>query len=241
MHAAPNLYQPTSSDPAEIRQWLRYTRRTIDFAEEVGAECAVLHSGSVSFFWFDPQHAVLSYGRRHSPQELREDERYLRILEKAIAKVKKKSAKAMRNLQSSLRQVIPYAKSKGIRLGIENREGFLEMPLDHEMVNFLNEVGDMETVGYWHDSGHARLKEMLGVLNHEQHLLENSRRLFGLHLHDVSADGHDHQPVGTGSIDFEMVTRFCEPHHIVVLELSPRLEKEEVILSRDRLMDLLKR
>ena len=52
MHAAPNLFEP--SVPAdrghEQEQWLRHTRRTLDFAAQVRARAVVMHLGSVRFF-----------------------------------------------------------------------------------------------------------------------------------------------------------------------------------------------
>jgi len=56
--AAPNLFEPTGLDQAEHDQWLRHTRRSIEFAARVGARVLVCHLGSVRFFWFNPARAV---------------------------------------------------------------------------------------------------------------------------------------------------------------------------------------
>ena len=58
-------------------------------------------------------------------------------------------------------------------------------------------------------------------------------RLFGFHLHDVSECGLDHQVPGTGTVDFDMVSEFIRPEHTLVLELSPKLTVDEVLMSRD--------
>ena len=39
--AAPNLFEPSASDPREHDQWLRYTRRSLEFAGQVGARIMV--------------------------------------------------------------------------------------------------------------------------------------------------------------------------------------------------------
>ena len=61
-------------------------------------------------------------------------------------------------------------------------------------------------------------------------------RLYGFHLHDVSDSGRDHQVPGTGTVDFGMVSEFVRPEHILVLELSPKLTVEEVLRSRDNII-----
>jgi len=55
----------------------------------------------------------------------------------------------------------------------------------------------------------------------------------------VSDEGKDHQPVGEGEIDFWMISRLWKPEHLLVLELSPRLEVEEVVQSKERIEALL--
>ncbi|HLP26827.1 MAG TPA: sugar phosphate isomerase/epimerase, partial [Acidobacteriota bacterium] len=88
--------------------------------------------------------------------------------------------------------------------------------------------------------GHAHIKESLGVLNHREHLAKNAPRAIGFHLHDVSADGHDHQAIGSGKLDFAMISEFWRPEHTLVLEFSPRLTVEEVVVSKQRVEALIK-
>jgi sugar phosphate isomerase/epimerase len=93
--------------------------------------------------------------------------------------------------------------------------------------------------GYWHDTGHADIKQSMGLLDHRAHLTRNAPRLIGFHLHDVSAQGQDHQPVGSGHIDFKMVSEFWRPEHELVLELSPRVKPEDVLRSKQNVEALL--
>ena len=46
-HAAPNFYQPASSNSSERDLWLHYSNQTLNFAQKVGAEHIVMHSGNV--------------------------------------------------------------------------------------------------------------------------------------------------------------------------------------------------
>jgi hypothetical protein len=71
-----------------------------------------------------------------------------------------------------------------------------------------------------------------GAHQHRKQLEDNAGRLLGFHLHDVDLDGHDHQAIGTGAIDFEMVRGFFRPEHLFVIELSPRVPVEGVLASK---------
>jgi hypothetical protein len=95
-------------------------------------------------------------------------------------------------------------------------------------------------VGYWHDTGHADIKEGMGLLNHRQHLESLAPRALGFHLHDVNAQGQDHQPVGAGHIDFEMVSSFWRPEHLLTLEFGPRVTVDDVKVSKERIEKLIR-
>jgi len=142
-------------------------------------------------------------------------------------------------LQASLREVMAFAAEQGVRLGFENREKFDELPIDADLAGLLDEFGADAPVGYWHDTGHADIKEGMGLLEHRAHLTQLAPRLMGFHLHDVSADGHDHQAIGSGHIDFGMISEFWRPEHLLTLELSPRVPRQGVLASRSRVDELL--
>jgi sugar phosphate isomerase/epimerase len=140
----------------------------------------------------------------------------------------------------SVEKVRAYAAERGIALGFENREKFEELPLDSDFDDLISHLAQPNTAGYWHDTGHAEIKERMGLLKHRHHLESYASRLIGFHLHDVDEHGHDHQPVGDGSVDFKMVSSFWKPHHLLVLELSPRTSVDGVKRSKQRIEALLK-
>ena len=239
MHAAPNLFEPSALDAREHDQWLRHTRRSIDFAAQTKADVLVCHLGSVPFFWFNPANALRAFTEQHRGPSLAADPAYQALLAKSLAKLRKRMGPYWAQTQASVREVLAYAAEKGIRLGFENREGFVELPLDADYAGFLAGFRDDARVGYWHDTGHAELKQAMGLLDHQAHLEAMAPRLIGFHLHDVSAEGRDHQAIGTGKVDFKMVGRFWRPGHWLVLELSPRMSVEEVVSSTQRIEDLI--
>ena len=238
--AAPNLFEPSALEAGEHEQWLRHTKRSIDFAAQVQARVLVCHLGSVSFFWFNPAKKICAYLREH-PDAGRTpiDKSYHALLANALARLRRRMPPYWARMKESIAAVSDYAQQKGVKLGFENREKFDELPLDADYADFLAEFPAEAPVGYWHDTGHADIKEGMGLLEHRAHLEKLSARTIGWHLHDVNADGKDHQPVGSGRIDFKMMSGFWRPEHLLTLELSPRVSVEDVRSCRARIEGLL--
>lgn len=239
MHAAPNLYVPSSADARERDQWMRHSKRTLDFAHQVKARKVVLHLGSVEFFWFNPAGKVEAYIEAHPGVDLAADAGYGKLLSKSLAKLKARMPAYWENTKQGLAELLPYAAQKGVLLGFENREKFEELPLDADHPDLITAMAKPGACGYWHDTGHAQIKQNMGLLNHREHLEKNAPNAIGFHLHDVTAEGRDHHAIGTGKIDFEMVSSFWRPEHTLVIELSPRLTPEEVLSSKKRVDQLV--
>ena len=127
----------------------------------------------------------------------------------------------------TLRKVLPEAEKRGLKLGCENRQALEEIPLDSDFENFFRDF-DSPNVVYWHDTGHAQIKENLGFIQHAQHLESLADRLAGFHVHDVQFPAADHAAPGTGTIDYAALKPFVKPEHIKVFELSPSLPVEAV-------------
>lgn len=240
VQAAPNLFEPSVTEHREHDQWLRHTKRSIDFAAQVKARALVCHLGSVTFFWFNPARDVRNY-LRDNPEAGRtlDDKVYQALLRKSMVRLRKRMGPFWEQTKTSVNKILDYAAQKGVKLGFENREKFEELPLDDDYAGFFAGLPAGAPVGYWHDTGHADLKESMGLLNHRAHLQKMRDRLLGFHLHDVNAQGQDHQPVGAGHIDFTMVSEFWLPQHLLTLELSPRVTIDEVRTSKARIEALL--
>jgi len=240
-HPAPNLYRPSAADRRERVQWLRHTRRTVEFARQVGARKLVLHLGSVEFFWFHPGRKLDAYLGAHPAANRAGDAGYRKVLTKSLARLQERQPPFWAHTLASLRELLPFAEEQGVMLGFENREGFEELPLDADHPALIAALARPGGGGYWHDTGHAQIKEDLGIINHREHLEKNAPNAIGFHLHDVSEGGRDHQAIGSGRIDFEMVSHFWRPDHSLVIELSPRLTREEVLASKQRVEELVAR
>ena len=238
MHAAPNIFQPSAGDDREREQWMRQTKRSIDFAAQVGADVLVCHLGSVKYLWLRPDRRMEAYRKGHPHAPRSGDLAYGALREKALLSLRKRMAPYWERTRDSVKRVLDYADQRRIRLGLENREAFEELPLDSDFPDLLASLPAPAPVGYWHDTGHAHLKERAGLINHRQQLEANAGRLIGFHLHDV-VEERDHQAIGSGGIDFEMVSSFWRPEHRFIIELNPRVSVDGVRASKARVEALL--
>ncbi|MFA6960130.1 MAG: sugar phosphate isomerase/epimerase [Opitutaceae bacterium] len=237
--AAPNLFEPSARDTREHQQWVRHTKRSLDFAAQVKSRVLVVHLGSVRFFWLNPVRKLKNFIRKNPTITVPGDKAYQQVLKKACEKMRVKMVPHWVQVQESIEEIRAYAVERGIRLGFENRERFEELPIDDDFDALFTGLQQPHNAGYWHDAGHADIKQSLGLLEHRLHLGKNAPRLIGFHLHDVSADGKDHQPVGSGRIDFKMISEFWRPEHLLTLELSPRVNVDGVVSSKRRIEELM--
>lgn len=235
-HAAPNLYRPSAHDPRERGLWHRYTLQTLAFAVKVNAPRVVMHSGSVDFLFRSPEKRLNRWVDKSGlgAEELRENKVFSKKRDREMKRIKRASNGVwLERVKESYKKLMPEVRERGLLLGIENREGLEELPIDADFEDFLDSLGQSAPVGYWHDCGHAQLKHQFGLLDHAKHLEKLAPRLLGFHIHDVSEGGRDHQIPGTGVIDFKMIADFVRPEHSLILELSPSLSAEDVLQSRD--------
>lgn len=219
-HAAPNLYVFSSTDSRERESAFRHTVKTIETAARLGAPVVVLHMGCIDIKdYTDRLLEMLQRGLQDSPK-------FSALRDEALAKCDKKKGPYLQYAGESLERIVTVAEQHGIKLGIENRQEIEEIPLDWEFDAFLMQFPG-PSVGYWHDFGHAQIKEHLGVSNHRVFLQALSGRMLGCHVHDVKYPGRDHAAPGTGSVDFAGLGPLLRPEHIKVFEFSPSLSPEE--------------
>jgi sugar phosphate isomerase/epimerase len=220
-HSAPNLYQFSAERARERELALRYTLKTLEFAARVQAPLVVLHLGSIEMKdYTDKLKNMLGRGEKGSPK-------YEKLCTELTEKREAKKEKFVERMYETLRKIVPEAESRGIKLGVENREALEEIPLDSDFMFFFREFTSPAVV-YWHDTGHAQIKENLGFIHHALHLESLADRLAGFHIHDVQFPGRDHCAPGTGTVDFAALKPMVKPDHIKVFEFSPSLTVEEL-------------
>jgi sugar phosphate isomerase/epimerase len=158
---------------------------------------------------------------------------YVRRKVDAVKKREQRAPAYLERTKDCLKRIVEYAASKNIRLGIEGRRGYEEMPNERELPALLEELNSPHA-GYWHDFGHIQIKENLGFLNHEEWLRTIGARALGCHLQDVVWPGQDHQPPFAGHVALVRLVPLLAPECIFVWEMSPRKTVDEIRRSVER-------
>ena len=191
----------------------------MDFATRVKAPLVVLHLGSVELKDYSGKlKELVERGERGSSK-------YEKLRAEVTEKREAKKKKFIERLYDSLRKIVPEAESRGIKLGCENRESTEELPFEDDFALLFREFKS-PALTYWHDTGHAQIKENLGFIQHAEHLQTYAGRLAGFHIHDVQTHTRDHCAPGTGSVDFAALKSMVKPEHIKVFEFGPSMPVE---------------
>ena len=219
-NAAPNLYQFSAERPRERELAERYTVKTLELAARVKAPVVVLHLGSVEMKNYnDKLLEMVARNERDTPK-------YQRLCAELDQKREAKKGPCLERVKEVLKKVLPQAESRGVKLGAENRQALEELPFESDFQFLFRELASPSLV-YWHDTGHAQIKENLGFVPHLMQLESLRDRLAGFHIHDVQFPGRDHCAPGTGTLDFVALKSLVKPEHIKVFEFSPSLTAEE--------------
>jgi sugar phosphate isomerase/epimerase len=160
MGASPDCYTFSSTSARERQRAVKQTLQTIDFAAQLGAPFVVLHLGRVPIKPVTERLIALAKAGEMYSRE------YVRRKVDAVAKREAAAPAYLDNVKECLKPIIEHAAAKNIRLGIEGRRGYEEIPSEREIPPLLDELNSPQ-VGYWHDIGHLQVKENLGFLNHE--------------------------------------------------------------------------
>lgn len=218
--AAPNLYQFSSDRPRERDLAERYTLKTIELAARVKAPIVVLHSGSIDMKdYTDKLLELVARGERQTPK-------YEKLCAEYTRKRDAKKDAVFERVKEMFRRILPEAESRDIKLGIENRQALEELPIEGDYEFLFRDI-DSPNLVYWHDTGHAQIKENLGFIHHALHLESMREHLAGFHIHDVQFPGRDHCAPGSGKVDFTALKASVKPGHIKVFEFGPALSVEE--------------
>lgn len=221
---APDAYEFTSHRPFDRQRAMDMTLRTLELAAEFQAGYLVLHMGSVPMppkRWTRPLSAMVAAGESHEPK----------FIQSKIAFVKKREKIAplyFHRALEALTTIADRAAELGIKLAVESRSRFEDMPTEREMIALQAHFTNHPSVGYWHDFGHVQLKHNLGLLDHTEWLEQITPYLIGGHVHDVEWPARDHRVPFSGTLDYAALLKFFPPHCPLVWELSPTRDAEEI-------------
>lgn len=200
-------------DDAERRHAVALAKATMDLACRLGADAIVIHAGELTLLPEEEQRLDALY--RAGEAETNE---FATLRERIVAVRRAVAPPARERLIASLRDLVPYAEATGVRLGLESRQDYRDIPaLDDCEVIFG--AFDSPMLGYWHDTGHAQRQANLGYTPHEAWLAQLGGRLVGFHLHDCLGL-RDHLIPGRGRVDFRMVVSYLRADTIPACEFD---------------------
>jgi sugar phosphate isomerase/epimerase len=214
MTASPNCYQFSGASAEERERAVKQTAQTIDFAERLHAPFVVLHLGQVKMQPITDILIRMTKTGKHLSRS------YVRAKLKAVQTRERRSPLCLQRVKDCLRRIIEHAASKNVRIALESRRGYEEIPSERELPALLNELNSGQ-VGYWHDFGHSQIKENLGFVDHGEWLSAIGGRTFGCHVQDCIWPARDHEPPFTGDIDFDKLVPLLPTNCLFVWEMNP--------------------
>ena len=223
---SPDCYEFTSDRAADRERALKFTLATIDWAAKLEAPFVVVHTGRIrSLNLTDPLRQMVEQGKLHSREFVRQ--------KLAAVQAREKVAEAFNTrVLEILREAADHAEKRGVKIGVENREYYEAVPSERDFPIFLQRL-DSKNVGYWHDFGHAQIKENLTLIDHRLHLETMAPRLLGCHIHDTRWPFKDHCPPFTGDTRFEELLPLLPKKCAMVLEMSPRAEAADIVKAAE--------
>ena len=225
--ASPDCYQFSSPDERERERAVKFSFQTIEFAQRLGAKFVVLHLGRSPLGDFTDQLIKLA------EVGLGQSRKYIQTKIDCVKQREAKSAPYFKRSLDCLRRVANYAAEKGIKLGVESRHSFEEIPSENEMLEVLAQF-NVPNVGYWHDFGHVQVKHNLGFLDHVEWMKQVAPRLIGCHLHDTQWPGRDHMAPFQGEVEYSKLIPQLPKDTLFVFEMSPRRTREEILEGKER-------
>ncbi len=222
LQASPNCLELSSHRPQERRRAILQTRKTIDFANRVGAPLMVMHLGRVPIGRRTVRlKELLMAGELHS-------RRYVRAKLDTVRKREKLAGFYVQRVLEGLKEIAEYAGEKGVRIGVENRDRYEELPFESEIPGILDALG-AGSAGYWHDFGHAQVKHQLGFIDHTEWLTSIAPRLVGCHLHDTRWPLRDHMAPFAGEVPYDDLIPLLPPGVPLIWEMSPRRGRQPIL------------
>jgi sugar phosphate isomerase/epimerase len=230
--ALPDCFSLAAADGGERQRALDFTQRTINTARRLNARAVVLHTGRVEI---EDRTRELIHLYNGGMQDSRE---YAALKKTMAGERQKDCGPFVKRVLESLDELADYAGSQGIKLGIENRYYFREIPSIDELETIFDKL-KQPNLFYWHDVGHAQLYENLGLLKHTDYLNRFSDRMLGIHLHDIKG-AQDHLAPLKGDFDFAKLVPYVQKDTIKVLEAHHPATAEEIEKAAEYLEGLFK-
>ncbi len=211
----------SATDEDNRQRGVAAVKRSIDLAKTLDVSVIVVHSGLVY-----PNLSLEGDLRQLFKTGLTHSQEYLDIKNRLIDLRAELAGPHLQAVKKSLAELIEYASLSEIRLGLENRYHYFDIPTLDEMEMLLSLAG-ADQLDFIYDVGHAQALDRLGFWPHEAWLKRFATRIIGVHLHDVVGID-DHYAPGLGSVDFERIAAYLPDSAFRTCELRPTTTSEEI-------------
>jgi sugar phosphate isomerase/epimerase len=217
----PELFLLAAADARERESAVANTRKTVEFAAEVGARAVVVHAGYVDVpVKTQELIALAERGELHSPE-------YDRLKMKLLMKRESRVGRCLDDLCRSLEALLPALETYKIVAAIELLPAWESVPSEQEM-EVLSRRVPSPWVRFWYDAGHGRIRDNLGFVASLRWLEKLRPLLAGAHLHDVAPPASDHLMPPRGQMDFRKLAAALPPGIIRVVEPLPGTPAEHI-------------
>jgi sugar phosphate isomerase/epimerase len=202
-----------ATDDAERYYAVALTKATMDLARRCGANAIVVHAGELAVMPEDEERLDDLFRAGAT-----ETDEFATVRERIVAARRAVAGPALERLIASLHELTPYAEATGVRLGLESRQDYRDIPILDDCDTIFGSISS-PMIGYWHDTGHAQRQANLGYTPHEAWLRQLGDRLVGFHVHDCLGL-RDHLIPGRGRVDFAMVVSYLRADTIPACEFD---------------------
>ena len=225
-----DVFHFSSEDREERSLAVKYAVKTIQIASELGARAVVLHLGMIQMDTLsDELFGLYDDGKVGSDEHKRKLDEFRKLRDR-------KKGKSLNMMLLSMDEIQEAAEKYDVDVGIENRYDFRECP-DYEEMGVIFEKFGGGRIGYWHDVGHAKVQENLGIVGTKELLDAYGKLLVGVHLHDVNGYSDHHVP-GIGGVDFDLLKKYLRKDTIKILEIHPRETEKDLMDGVDFLKNM---
>jgi HAD superfamily hydrolase (TIGR01549 family) len=236
-----SLHEPCpadiSVDTLKSRDWLisahyeanrlpgvEAVKRSIDLAHTLGVGVIVVHCGNVQNDLSQERRLRTLYDAG-----LTGSDEYASLKADMVQSRLIQAGPRLQAVKMSVVELLEYAAPFGIRLGLENRYHYMDIPIPDELEQ-LFALADPDRLGFIYDVGHAQTLDRLGFFTNHEWLRRFSSRILGAHLHDIRGV-MDHYAPGLGDIDYQQIAAYLPPGAFRTLELHPNNTPEQVHAS----------
>ncbi len=220
----------SSPDEERRRQGVAAVKRSIELADRLSVRTVVLHCGQVSLDLSDEKKL-----RDLHKAGLAETGGYAETKGLMLEKRLRHIGPCLESAGKSLKELLEFAGRFHVRLGLENRYHYFDLPNQDEMEILLALAGP-DRIGFIYDVGHAAAMDRMGFFPGEIWLKRFSHRIIGTHLHDVIGLV-DHQAPGLGDVDFRMVASYLPRDAFRTLEVLHSNTPEQIKAGMKILVD----